>query len=67
MIFTQVAGLVARRCVSYVKDNANVAKGDRMGIIKFSSRIDHYLPESVKVEVHYGQKVKAGITTIAKF
>ncbi|MDR2884114.1 MAG: phosphatidylserine decarboxylase [Deferribacteraceae bacterium] len=67
MIITQVAGLVARRTVTYLEPGASSSKGDRIGMIKFSSRVDHYLPESVKPEVSLGTKVKAGISTIAKW
>ena len=65
IVAVQVAGLVARRTVSYVEKNDNVAKGDRIGMIKFSSRVDHYLPENVTVEVELGDKVFAGISVIA--
>lgn len=65
MIAVQVAGLVARRAVPYVKEGQDICKGDRIGMIKFSSRVDHYLPENAEVKVALGDKVTAGISTIA--
>lgn len=67
IICVQIAGLVARRTVSYVKKGSGVSKGDRIGMIKFSSRVDHYLPIGVDVKVGIGDKVKAGISVIAEF
>lgn len=66
IIAVQVAGLVARRTVSYVEEGSSVSKGDRIGMIKFSSRVDHYLPADVIVNVHFGEKVQAGTSVIAK-
>ncbi len=66
IVAVQVAGLVARRTVSYVEKGDSVAKGDRIGMIKFSSRVDHYLPENVAVEALLGDKVTAGVSVIAK-
>ena len=66
MVVVQVAGLVARRTVSYVGKGDNIAKGERIGMIKFSSRVDHYLPENMTVEAELGSKVTAGVTVIAR-
>ena len=63
----QVAGLVARRTVSYVKEGDLMATGDRFGMIKFSSRVDHYFPLSATIQVEIDDEVKAGESIIAKF
>jgi phosphatidylserine decarboxylase len=66
MVVVQVAGLVARRTVSYVEKGTIVSKAERIGMIKFSSRVDHYLPLDVTVEVELGDKVRAGESIIAR-
>ena len=60
IIFTQVAGLIARRIISNVKENQDVLIGDRYGIIKFGSRVDVYIPKNLKIYVSEGQKVIGG-------
>ncbi len=67
VIAVQVAGLVARRTVSYVKEGDLMATGDRFGMIKFSSRVDHYFPLSATIQVEVDDEVKAGESIIAKF
>jgi len=61
----QIAGLIARRIVCNVNKNQDLKKGDRIGIIKFGSRVDFYLPKSNKVLVSKGQKVIGGETIIS--
>lgn len=65
IIIRQVAGVIARRAVCWVKKGDNLKKGDRFGIIKFSSRVDICLPSNFKVSVEEGQRVKAGQSVIA--
>ena len=65
IVAVQVAGLIARRTVSYVEKGHSVAKGDRIGMIKFSSRVDHYLPENITVKAEVGDDVIAGVSVIA--
>ncbi len=60
-----IAGLVARRAVAWVEPGQTVAKGERIGIIKFGSRVDVDLPPEATVRVDPGQRVLAGTTTIA--
>lgn len=67
VIVVQVAGLVARRTVSYVKEDDLMATGDRFGMIKFSSRVDHYFPLSAEITTSVDDEVKAGESIIAKF
>ncbi|MEW6586931.1 MAG: phosphatidylserine decarboxylase family protein [Nitrospirota bacterium] len=66
ILVRQVAGFLARRAVCRVKVGDRVRRGERYGIIKFSSRLDVYLPEDAKITVKVGDKVKAGETVIAK-
>ncbi|MFC4295029.1 phosphatidylserine decarboxylase [Novosphingobium tardum] len=64
--FTQIAGLVARRIVPFVKQGDIVAAGQRVGLIRFGSRVDVYLPEGTEPRVLLGQKTIAGETIIAE-
>ena len=61
----QIAGLIARRIVCNLKENQEVKKGDRIGIIKFGSRVDLYLPKNYNILVSNGQKVIGGETIIS--
>lgn len=61
----QIAGLVARRCVSWVKAGDVLKAGDKIGMIKFSSQVDLHLPKSAAVSVKPGDKTRAGITIMA--
>lgn len=63
--FTQIAGLVARRIVPFVKPGDTVAKGQRVGLIRFGSRVDVYLPAGTDSKVLIGQSVIAGETVLA--
>jgi phosphatidylserine decarboxylase precursor-related protein len=60
----QIAGAVARRIVPYVAAGAKVAQAERIGLIRFGSRVDVYLPEGVAPAVIVGQRTKAGVTRI---
>ena len=64
--FTQIAGLVARRIVPWVKPGDFVATGQRVGLIRFGSRVDVYLPAGTAPMVLLGQRTTAGETIIAK-
>jgi len=61
----QIAGLLARRIVCFVRDGQTVNAGDRVGLIRFGSRVDVYLPEGAKLLVAEGQTSIAGETLIA--
>jgi phosphatidylserine decarboxylase len=63
--FTQIAGLVARRIVPFVKPGDILAAGQRVGLIRFGSRVDVYLPKGTLPRVLIGQKVVAGETVLA--
>ena len=62
----QIAGAVARRIVTYAKENVNVLQGDELGFIKFGSRVDIFLPLGTEVEIPILQQVKANKSIIAK-
>ena len=64
--FTQIAGLVARRIVPFVKPGDMVAAGQRVGLIRFGSRVDVYLPEGTAPKVALGQRIVAGETVLAR-
>jgi len=66
IVVKQIAGYVARRAVCRVKPGDALKQGQRYGIIKFSSRLDIFLPLNTKVKVKLDDKVKAGETVLAK-
>ena len=67
VVMHQVAGVLARRIVCRLKVGQDVKIGERFGLIRFGSRVDLFLPSSVKVEVTKGQKVEGGKTIIGRF
>jgi len=62
----QIAGAVARRIVTYAKENVDVLQGDELGFIKFGSRVDIFLPVGTEIEIPILQQVKANKSIIAK-
>ncbi len=62
----QVAGLIARRIVGWADTGAQLAKGDRIGMIRFGSRVELYLPAGVEVTVQVGKYAKGGETIVAR-
>lgn len=64
--FVQVAGLIARRIVCWVRIDQTVKQGDRFGLIQFGSRVDLYLPPLTQLRVSRGDKVKAGLTIMGE-
>lgn len=62
--FKQIAGFVARRIVCRLQPNQQVEAGERFGLIRFGSRIDHVLPTNAAVRVRLGDRVRAGETVI---
>lgn len=64
--FVQIAGLIARRIVCFLKEGKRVEAGEVFGLIRFGSRVDIYLPKGVKPNVEVGQITTAGETVIAK-
>ena len=66
IVFVQIAGLIARRIRTDVKEGDVVEAGQRVGIIRFGSRVDVYLPDNVKINVQEGQSTIAGETVLAE-
>lgn len=64
--FTQIAGLVARRILPFVSMGADLTTGQRVGLIRFGSRVDVYLPAGTTPEVLLGQRTLAGETIVAR-
>jgi phosphatidylserine decarboxylase len=67
VLFRQIAGAMARRIVSYAKEKEFAQQGNEMGIIKFGSRVDVFLPLSAKINVQLNEKVTSKITHLAYF
>jgi phosphatidylserine decarboxylase len=61
----QIAGLLARRIVCFVKVGDRVKRGERVGLIKFGSRVDILMPASAELQVKKGDRVKGGATVLA--
>jgi phosphatidylserine decarboxylase len=66
VLVRQIAGLIARRIVTYSKDGQRVTQGDRMGIIRFGSRVDVFLPTTAHARVKVGEPTFAGVTVVAE-
>lgn len=67
IIFVQIAGLIARRIRCDVQENTQIKKQQKLGIIRFGSRVDLYLPENYQIMVTKGQKTISGETIIAEY
>ena len=63
---TQIAGVLIRRIVSYISEGSQVKRGERIGMIRFGSRVDVIIPEVYTYTVNVGDKVKAGESIIAR-
>lgn len=66
LAFKQIAGLLARRIVFDKKEGDNVARGERVGMIKFGSRVDIFLPSGADIKVKLRDKTKVGLTVLAE-
>jgi phosphatidylserine decarboxylase len=64
--FTQIAGLVARRILSFVREGDQIEAGERIGLIRFGSRVDVYLPAGTGPRILLGQRTIGGETIIAE-
>ena len=67
MVFKQIAGLIARRVVSWKKQGNQVARGERIGLVRFGSRVDVWLPKGAEILVKVGENVKGGSSLIARW
>ncbi len=63
--FTQIAGLIARRIIGFVREGSMVGMGQRVGLIRFGSRVDVFLPDGFAPQVVKGQRAVAGETVLA--
>ncbi len=67
MVFKQIAGLIARRVVSSKKAGDKVLRGERIGLVRFGSRVDVWLPKDAEILVKLGQNVKGGSSVLARW
>ena len=67
ILYRQIAGALARRIVNYAKKSSKVNQGEDAGFIKFGSRVDVFLPKGTKIITKLNQKVKGGLSVIAKY
>ncbi len=66
ILVRQIAGLIARRIVTYSKDGDTAKQGDRFGLIRFGSRVDVFVPVGSRIRVQIGDKPAAGTTVLAE-
>lgn len=66
IVYKQIAGWIARRVVSWKKTGDQVARGERIGLVRFGSRVDLWLPAHAEVIVKVGQNVKGGSSVLAR-
>ena len=64
ILLVQIAGLIARRIVCWIERGQSISKGQRLGLIRFGSRVEVYVPSRCRIVVEEGQNVKAGETII---
>jgi phosphatidylserine decarboxylase len=67
LVFKQIAGLIARRVVSWKKAGDVVARGERIGLVRFGSRVDLWVPRDAEIVVKVGQNVKGGSSVLARW
>ena len=65
IVFRQIVGILARRIVCRVKEGDQLRAGDRMGVMKFGSRMDVFLPVTAEIRVQVGDLVRGGETVLA--
>jgi phosphatidylserine decarboxylase len=66
VLFRQIAGFLARRIKSYLREGEHVRQGSEFGFIKFGSRVDVFLPLNAQIKVSLGDKVKGGVSLLAE-
>ena len=66
IITVQIAGLIARRIVCWIKEGMILKKGERFGLIRFGSRLDVYLPPDTEIKVKIGDKVRSGESVLGE-
>ena len=66
VLFRQIAGLIARRIVTYSREGDDAEQGERMGLIRFGSRVDVFVPVGSTINVRLGDKPRSGVTVLAE-
>ena len=66
IVYKQIAGWVARRCISWKRAGDSVERGERIGLVRFGSRMDIWLPGEPEIAVRVGQNVKGGSSVLAR-
>ena len=66
VLVRQIAGLIARRIITYSREGEAVQQGERMGLIRFGSRVDVFLPAGAELRVRLGEQTAAGTTVLAQ-
>lgn len=66
IVYKQIAGLIARRVVAWKKAGDVVARGERIGLVRFGSRVDLWLPQEAEILVTVGENVKGGSSVLAR-
>jgi phosphatidylserine decarboxylase len=67
MVFKQIAGLIARRVVSWKTAGEKVSRGERIGLVRFGSRVDVWVPKEAEILVKLGENVKGGSSVLARW
>jgi phosphatidylserine decarboxylase len=67
MVFKQIAGLIARRVVSWKNSGERVTRGERIGLVRFGSRADVWMPKEAEILVKVGDNVKGGASVLARW
>ncbi len=67
MVFKQIAGLIARRVVCWKSPGDTVGRGERIGLVRFGSRVDLWVPRGVEIVVAVGDHVKGGSSVLARW
>jgi phosphatidylserine decarboxylase len=67
MVFKQIAGWIARRVVSWKKTGDQVSRGERIGLVRFGSRVDVWVPKEAEILVKLGANVKGGSSVLARW
>src|SRR4029077_14468429 len=67
IVFKQIARLIARRVVSWKKAGEKVARGERIGLVRFGSRVDLWVPKEAEILVKVGENVKGGSSVLARW
>ena len=67
MVFKQIAGWIARRVVCWKKEGERVARGERIGLVRFGSRVDLWVPREAEILVTLGENVKGGSSVVARW